>query len=896
MPAEDLLKAGENRALSSGEAPLYTGSGKPAAKLNKRGFKSKRTRNAIVSLVLTILMGGGIFFTMTGNTAIVGQFSSNIINQVGNANYSADVNRTVFLTSYFLRNSASENSLYKNIPDSLKETFSKNGIEIEGPAGNQTFRWKGETYQADQLKTLYKSNPDFRKAYSSSTKVRSSNFYSKSTNGLMQKWGATRNNLKDFKSSNDSDADAQKYREIQEPHFDTNDSTAGVTKQHEVDKRDETGQVIRDENGNVIKETVYEMDSKGSSGKVDASSGQVTDVAKASAKSYIETASRAASANATYCAAYRVANMISLVTSSLATYSAIKLGVSVMESFSKTQVGEGESSAINTVLNRLMENRTVTVTDYSKVDSSNYQDENAGQVELTGAAIQEPGLASIVSGTVLAAGAGKYFSNANINTTAMKTFGTNQNRFQSCAIAQAGAAAASLISIAITGGIAKVASTFVIDFVGGLALNTAISAILGFAIPTVARLLFTNTFDSSVGMVLGAGIAMGLAATSAKLAQNTGAAYANKELNNKYARETATTIALDAEVDRLNRSPFDTSSQNTFLGSIVHSFIPFQISSNVTPIKTLTSITSSSLAKLNKSIFAAGAVEGFTTTYGDCPDADDNGMSGNIYCTVNLAHDTSTNDLAPDDPTYLRVLQESGLEIDENGKHKIKPNSDLAKYISFVIKRESEPGTMDANIIAAIEESTTHGLDNPITNSLPVVGDIVDMISALIDLIPDTVAWALGTKNSNDPNVNPEWETKYKYLAQYVSDMNDLTNLGVSDANNAIATYIEEYEKEHPVDNSRAGYIARISGITKQDAETVLALVDYYEFLDDYDRSSVIATEDQTNLKTSSVIIAEASSDPIIESTPQTALYLSSLALNLNQPIYNDLRNRSYAV
>ena len=248
MPAEDLLKAGENRALSSGEAPLYTGSGKPAAKLNKRGFKSKRTRNAIVSLVLTILMGGGIFFTMTGNTAIVGQFSSNIINQVGNANYSADVNRTVFLTSYFLRNSASENSLYKNIPDSLKETFSKNGIEIEGPAGNQTFRWKGETYQADQLKTLYKSNPDFRKAYSSSTKVRSSNFYSKSTNGLMQKWGATRNNLKDFKSSNDSDADAQKYREIQEPHFDTNANTefdGGISGKTGGDQRNHISNAVR---------------------------------------------------------------------------------------------------------------------------------------------------------------------------------------------------------------------------------------------------------------------------------------------------------------------------------------------------------------------------------------------------------------------------------------------------------------------------------------------------------------------------------------------------------------------------------------------------------------------------------------------------------------------------
>lgn len=127
--------------------------------------------------------------------------------------------------------------------------------------------------------------------------------------------------------------------------------------------------------------------------------------------------------------------------------------------------------------------------------------------------------------------------------------------------------------------------------------------------------------------------------------------------------------------------------------------------------------------------------------------------------------------------------------------------------------------------------------------------------------------------------------------------MNILTNLGVSSANNAIANYTTGYEKEHPVDNSRAGYIARISGITKHDAETVLAIVDYYHDLENYDIDSVIAAEAEAahTLKSSATLIAEATepTSPIKSSSPsRVTLFLA--ALFPNQPVYNDLRNRNY--
>lgn len=875
MPAEDALRAGESRALSSGEAPLYTGSGKPAPKLKAKG---KRTRNTIIGLITTILLGGGAFLTMTGNTAIIGQFSSNAVQQVGNTNYGADVKRATYLVTDLIKNDAN------NFPDTLKKNLSANHIEIEGSTG---FRWDGNTYPVDQLETLYRNDPKFRKAFSDSTKVRSSSFYSKTTNKLMQKWGISRNSLKDFKSTGDTEVDAKKYREIQEPHFDNNETLVGLTT--------DRGEVeVENEDGTKTKQHIYGMDDTSTSGKVDSTSSQVSEAAKSSARNYINSATRTISdASTSYCMGYRVANMISMVTSSLATYSAIKYALTIMESFSKTQIGEGSSSAINEVLNKLFENRTVTVTDYSKIDGIN-NGEDAGQVELTGAAIQDPGLASIISGAVISSSAGKYFSNANINNTALRAFGTNENRFTACAAIQAGAAAASLVSIAVTGGVAKVASTFIKDFIIGTAVNFTISAALSFAIPAIARLLYTNTFDTSVGMVMGAAIAMGLGATSYKLAQSTGSAFANRELNNRYQKETRAVLALDAEVDRLNRSPFDVSSQNTFLGSIVSSLIPLKVSGSVTPINTLTTITSKSLASLTGSVLADGEGSTFQTTYGDCPDADDNGMSGNLYCNVYTAHDTSTTRLSLFDTTYLSILKENGLEIDENGKQSIKPNSPLAWYISFVVNRESEPGMLDANIVNAIEEAKLGKLS--VVGAAPGLGDIIDAIAAVIDMDPETVAWATGTVNSNDLNINPEWETKFKYLSQYVSDANVLSYFGDTNASVAIANYMEEYEKEHPVDNTRSGYIARISGITKQNAETILAIVDYYEYLNEYDLSSVIATEDQTTIKTSAAIIAESTTSSIVDSIPQTESYLASIAINPNKPIYTDIRNRSYAV
>ena len=115
--------------------------------------------------------------------------------------------------------------------------------------------------------------------------------------------------------------------------------------------------------------------------------------------------------------------------------------------------------------------------------------------------------------------------------------------------------------------------------------------------------------------------------------QNSGLMPTNKETALAYSRINSQVLAMEAEVDRLNRSPFDISSANTFLGSIVHKFIlPLSTSSGFTPINTIMSLASSSIASLTGSVSADGEGTQYMTTFGYCPQLEEIGLTGDIYC------------------------------------------------------------------------------------------------------------------------------------------------------------------------------------------------------------------------------------------------------------------------
>ena len=87
---------------------------------------------------------------------------------------------------------------------------------------------------------------------------------------------------------------------------------------------------------------------------------------------------------------------------------------------------------------------------------------------------------------------------------------------------------------------------------------------------------------------------------------------------------------------------------------------------------------------------------------------------------------------------------------------------------------------------------------------------------------------------------NPYWE-QMKYLQHYIENNRICTQIkctSVTDEEgndqNPITAYKEAYYAKNPIDTSRPGILARISGITKNQAETVLALLDYASYLANY--------------------------------------------------------------
>ena len=51
----------------------------------------------------------------------------------------------------------------------------------------------------------------------------------------------------------------------------------------------------------------------------------------------------------------------------------------------------------------------------------------------------------------------------------------------------------------------------------------------------------------------------------------------------------------------------------------------------------------------------------------------------------------------------------------------------------------------------------------------------------------------------------------------------------------AVTAFLDDYYTEHPLDNSYEGILARYSGLTKETVVAVLNVVDYMNYIADYD-------------------------------------------------------------
>ncbi len=935
------LRNAENSAVSGREPSYYTGHGKDSQENTNPGFfrnrkgsakgqKSHRGRGALITIIIIIACGGT--FLGVSNSLLAPALSALIT-----------ANTQTSFTSYSLRTKHIMKGMmdgtgagsvttgwtgkvkYSRIPNYMKTRLAKYNIEVEGSGSNTILKWNGEDIDANRFITMYNDNAEFREAYTRAKRGRVATFFDNIANKLYQKLGLPRNIFSNYKQTNDLDTDVGNYQSTMEPKFEGSTTNLHTNASGESEPRqvyDADGRPVIDPNtGEPV--TVRDPVDLSSNGSSTTGSAADIDTAKASARTMIQNiAGSVGKVGSGICTALKIFSMITTAAAAQEMYNSITYFMTQMESISKMKAGYGDASAINPLLNFLTTSEETNVEDYNGFainlpwttasdDVPATGEDDIPQKTEKGAPVEASGLQKVL---------------ADAPTTKESTANYSLERtikaVGGAALFGAGTATTcagidlfnSVVSLAVTlspAGIVKIAGSFLSDFIFNLVISNLVAGFLNFLVPTLAKVFFTNVFDTATGIVAGQFLMMGAnAANSREGRSGSGQSPSDADSAKEFNKSTQTVLAMEAEQDRLTHSPFDTSNPNTFFGSIAYSLLPTITSTNITGLTSFIRSASTSLATLFGRVSAEGEGTTYQTTFGDCPLLDEIGAVGDLYCNPIISADTSTEmiELSPDDSYYNEVLTNprfsvsakapagvENLKCDDEGNCEVQDNSNLARYITYCDGRDSPFGVVDQNIVG--KEGIT---DSSILSSVPILGDIISALDAAN--ISQVIPWANGERCGNTAQNREFWESQGKYYQRYIEDQRILEQMGAYEGSkNPVTAYEEkveaEYLKEHPEANTYVGYLSRISGLTLENAETVLAYVTYYNYIDNYDPSLRIAmTGDTTEYKTGEEVIAEFHQSHPRLSTPEYVHNpIEDKVIANKYVVYYNIRNRSYA-
>lgn len=912
--SKDLLRNSENSALSKTSLSFrYSGKGKSASQ-GKGKNKFSGRKKGLTALILSLcIMGGGAAFLGSSNSllmpAIQNIFPS--IAEYDHASHSTRVDKIISSMSSGQKASYTWNKAYYNMSNWLKGRFTDNGINVDG----NNLSYDGKNISGNNFIEASNNNLAVRDATNKATYGNVINdFDDVANNNYELLTGNNRNVFKDYKTTGDAEADAANFKQTSLDYYEGKSSTTITSNAYEEEKVETTN-----DKGEKVTETTARDALTTKSDSVVADKNQAITQATETITALSQKVGRIANYG---CTALMLGTSIVSAITGLRMMNSFNKGVFFMEPGSKTMYGDGDSSGINTQLNQITSVQTVTVDDPTKVIQSGSVPDattenkaegdltiDIGTTEMTGSMLDSPNFRAALSQATYSPAVAAIFSMEASAKTLLSTLKTLGVIATTCTVIQAGLAAVDILTpivmIGVTiasGGTLTLASAVftpakkllekaILSVIGGIVVNFAISGVYQFAVKMLADEL-TNQAESPLGIPGGEeAFAAVNTVSSMNSRRNSGLALGNEEQVTQYSKVYNDVLAKDAELDRYNRSPFDTSSKNTFLGSIAYSLLPLQTSRNLSVVSSVMQTTSASLASLTSNTYAADGTSPAQTQYmnqfGDCPNLESIGAKGDIYCNPIMISSVDTLNLDPNDSTYASVI-DSNLEC-QGDNCSIKADGNLARYVAFCVERTSPFGVIDASISQQLQEG------NAIINAVPYVGDIAQIMDAVN--IEHNNAWADGTMCGGS---SPLWDSEIKYYQRYVEDQRILDQLhayddtSTSNGQNPVTAFREQYRAEHPLDNSDTGYLARVSGISKDDAELLLDVVAYYNFIENYDASTRIAMDgDTTSLKSGEEVAIELQSNKLhIESEESS----EKVILATQHVIYADVRNRSYAV
>lgn len=299
-------------------------------------------------------------------------------------------------------------------------------------------------------------------------------------------------------------------------------------------------------------------------------------------------------------------------------------------------------------------------------------------------------------------------------------------------------------------------------------------------------------------------------------------------------------IALRAKYDRDNLSPFDTSSPNTFLGSILNSITKFSVlnlSGNNSPLlrtmSSMSSVVSGSIASILPQASASDYYN-FASEPGDCPIANSIDAAANANnCYPYYVSDVDSFSISYEDAVDSLCAEEY-LSCEKNeGSDSLKTSlkgaeeKEIKEFVVYSTQRDVHPGLADSRIASSTHKFDTGNdtLDSAI-GGLPVIGSVIGAIDANNEAQNQDKIYG-----SEYVIGGEKWEEKkalYDNAEAYIELDTVYTQLGLID-HSAVAEFLDDYYEKNPLDQSYEGTLARFSGLTKEEVVSTLAYMDYVE-------------------------------------------------------------------
>ena len=699
MSAEELLRASENSAI---KGSYFT------AKIptkNKKGLSLKKLASfgamaflTIVILIVALVFGAGNLIPSAISERLIEETDVQYADAV-------ESKKLVFQQALF----------DGEIPEDTATILAKNGVlvgyidnnefvESNHAEGELVLKMGDSIITAENFIDEINVNVELYNAFNNATYSRAAYYYDESAMAVFKKIGTNRNNY-----TSESDFDEVMAGKIGEG---SNIEVDNVRKVAKTRKNEDTGEI----------ETYYEYETYGAaSNSGNSASGFISGVAS---KNLADTSEKA-TLNAAD--SLKVADTISKEQRSSLFF------VTFMENISKMKAGEGNESKINESMNYLYETHENEVVNVKTGEI----------VKVSGTAMDSPSLYAILSGNKVNTEAVNNYSSDRILKTVENQYGVSSSDSVFTTVSSASSNVRGSVARLLDNGSAE-ASLEILD-------KTS---------PIITSSLVDNSYETIKGVNAGEFLVEGAINVGKELAKASGGTAGDGEAVTQYARLTSDILAMDARADRLNRSPLDVTSKNTFLGSIFYnlavSMRDFSGNSLTSGVKVMSASVSRAVDSLLPASFADEA-EGYLTSFGDCETYSAIGAVGSAQCSEIVTFDTSTLDNPFNDAGFVEFV-ENNTSLDSNGARTINTNSALAKFIIYNNERVTPLGVMDGGILNSLSTDSS---------SVSFASNIVNMIENFLGSSDSNKRVASGAAYVNS-NSNPDWNT-YKYAQRYVS-------------------------------------------------------------------------------------------------------------------------------